>query len=45
MLRLPGEKSSEQELQGLWNMEEGEQEGGFTAILTPIEEKDNMIAQ
>ena len=48
MLGLPGEKSSEQELQGLWSMEEGEhttEEGGFTAILTPIEEKDKIILE
>ena len=49
MLGFPGEKSSEQELQGLWTMEEGEQanaqEGGFTVILTPVEEKDKIIEE
>ena len=47
MIGFPGEKSSEQELQGLWSMEEGEvtEEGGFTTILTPIEEKDKIILE
>ena len=46
LIGLPGEKSSEQELQSLWNMEEGENtvEGGFTTILTPVEEKDKIIS-
>ena len=47
LIGLPGEKSSEQELQSLWNMEEGENtvEGGFTTILTPVEEKDKIISE
>ena len=44
MIGLPGEKSSEQELQNLWSMEEGEQKD-FTPILTPVEEKDKIIAE
>ena len=46
LLGFPGEKSSEQELNNLWNMEEGELagEGGFTTILTPVEEKDKIIS-
>ena len=43
MLGLAGEKSSEQEVQSLWNMEEGEL--GVTTILNPIEEKDKMITE
>ena len=47
LIGLPGEKSSEQELQSLWDMEEGEipVEGGFTTILTPVEEKDKIISE
>ena len=47
LIGLPGEKSSEQELNTLWNMEEGElaEVGGFTTILTPVEEKDKIISE
>ena len=47
MIGLPGEKSSEQELQNLWHMEEGEHisDVGFTAILTPLEQKDKIISE
>ena len=39
---VPGEKSSEQEVRNLWNMEEGElEEEGI--MLTPIEERDRLI--
>ena len=44
MIGLLGEKSSEQELQSLWTMEEGEQKD-FIPILTPVEEKDKIIAE
>ena len=43
MLGLAGEKSSEQEVQSLWNMEEGEL--GVSTILNPIEEKDKIITE
>ena len=46
MLGVPGEKSSEEEVQKVWAMEEDEQvdgEGKYANILTPIEEKDKII--
>ena len=39
LLGLPGEKSSEQEVEKLWSMEEGEE----VEMLTPIEERDRLI--
>lgn len=44
LLGFPGEKSSEQELEGAWSMEEGEN-GKMTAILNPIEERDKTICE
>ena len=43
----PGELSSEQEVQNLWNMDERDanEEAGFTPILTPLEEKNKIIAE
>ena len=41
---LPGGKSSEQEVQSLWSMVEGEVEED-TVMLTPIEERDRLIAK
>ena len=40
LIGLPGEKSSEQEVQGLWTMEEGEV---MEEMLTPVEERDKLI--
>ena len=47
MIGLPGEKSSEQELKNLWNMEEGEhgEQAMYAPILNPIEEKDKLIEE
>ena len=44
MLGLPGEMSSEKELEGVWQMNENTEVGEFT-ILTPIEEKDKIISE
>ena len=42
LIGLPGEKSSEQEVKSLWNMDEGEL-GEEMVMLTPIEERDKVI--
>ena len=42
LIGVPGEKSSEQEVRNLWNMEEGELEEEMV-MLTPIEERDRLI--
>lgn len=44
MLGLPGELSSEQELQGVWQMNENSDNADHP-ILTPIEEKDQIISE
>ena len=42
LIGLPGERSSEQEVAGVWCMDESEQPG-FAPILNPIEERDKLI--
>ena len=42
LIGLPGEKSSEQELEGAWSMEEGG-DRKMAEILNPIEERDKTI--
>ena len=44
LLGVPGEKSSEQEVEKLWDMEEGDT-GEEVEFLTPIEERDRQIAK
>ena len=44
MLGLPGEMSSEQELKGVWQMNENLDTADHP-ILTPIEEKDKIITE
>ena len=49
MLGVPGEKSSEEEVQKAWSVEEDEhvdgEQGKYANILTPIEEKDKIIKE
>ena len=44
LLGVPGEKSSEQEVEKLWDMDE-EDTGEEVEFLTPIEERDRQIAK